>query len=537
MNAFCTRAALATGAAVFFLASAVARADAPIGEATSVAQKATAKGDAAPRNLDVGTKVVARDTIATDKIGKAAFRFLDDTRLSVGPNSSVTLADVVMSGPSGPKAFVLRASRGVFRFATGSGDHDAYRIQTPTATIGVRGTQFDVSLEGEQTRVSVLDGEVVLCPNRGRANFADCVEAVAGQSVLSGRIDSIPRATRLSQFRAATECPTPPFTPTEAQHMTQITRRAGIAGLFATLAAPALAQPWRPDRPIELVVGFAPGGGTDVVARLFARHLEGRLGQPITVVNRPGASSEVGMTHVARSRPDGHTLGLTNMPSFVTIPVERRAQYNLDSFAFIGNIMTDATGLIVKADSPITSVADLVARAKADPEAITISTSGIGTDDHLLLAMLSQQTGARFTIVHYTGAPPQRNALMGRQVHVNTVSVGEVMPQPDGVRFIGHAGREASRFAPGVPTMRSLGMDIEMYSERGLVLPRATPAAIVERMREAVAETAADPATRTTFEAQFIEPNYEAGPLWEARMRATQGQYAELWRRAPWINS
>jgi len=317
--------------------------------------------------------------------------------------------------------------------------------------------------------------------------------------------------------------------------MTQITRRAGIAGFLATLAAPALAQPWRPERPVELVVGFAPGGGTDIVARLFARHLEARLGQPITVTNRPGASSEVGLTYVARARPDGHVLGLTNMPSFVTVPVERRAQYNLDSFAFIGNIMTDPTGIIVKADGPIRDIPDLIARAKADPEGITISTSGIGTDDHLLVALLEQATGARFTLVHYNGAPQQRTALMSRLVHANMVSVGEVMPNPDGVRFIGHAGEQASRFAPATPTMKSLGLDVTMYSERGLVVPRATPAAVVERLREAVAETAADAATRTTFEAQFIEPSYEPGPIWEARMHATQGQYAELWRRSPWL--
>ncbi len=316
--------------------------------------------------------------------------------------------------------------------------------------------------------------------------------------------------------------------------MSLITRRAALATLLAT---PALAQGWRPDRPVELVVGFGPGGGTDIVARLFARHLETRLGQPITVVNRPGASSEVGMTYVARSRPDGHVLGLTNMPSFVTVPVERRAQYGLDSFAFIGNIMTDATGMIVKSDSPIRDIPDLIARAKADPEGITISTSGIGTDDHLLVAMLEQATGARFTLVHYNGAPQQRAALMGRQVQVNMVSVGEVMPNPEGVRFIGHAGDATSRFAPGVPTMKSLGLNLTMYSERGIVMPRGTPTAIVERMREAVAETAADAATIATFEAQFIAPSYEAGPVWEARMRATQGQYAELWRRAPWINS
>ena len=314
-------------------------------------------------------------------------------------------------------------------------------------------------------------------------------------------------------------------------------RRTLLGAGPALLAAPAFAQSWRPDRPIEFTVGFGAGGGTDIVARLFARHLEARLGVPLTVVNRPGAGSELGMAHVARSRPDGHTIGLTNMPAFVTIPVERRAQYNLDSFAFIGGIMNDPTGLVVRDGGPIRDVADLVRRALADPEGITVSTSGIGTDDHLLMAMISQATGARFTIVHFNGAPVQRNNLMAGHVQVNTMSVGEVMPNPDGLRFMAHAGRSTNRFAPHVPTMSSLGLEIEMYSERGIVMPIGTPSNIVGRMREAVAETAADPATIATFEAQFIEPRYEAGPQWEARMRYTQSRYSELWRRAPWINA
>ncbi|MCS6892690.1 MAG: tripartite tricarboxylate transporter substrate binding protein [Rhodovarius sp.] len=318
--------------------------------------------------------------------------------------------------------------------------------------------------------------------------------------------------------------------------MPRISRRTALSALMvAPLAAPAFASPWRPERPIEFTVGFAAGGGTDIVARLFARHLEPRLGVPITVVNRPGAGSELGMTYVARARPDGTVMGLTNMPAFVTIPVERRAQYNLDSFAFIGGIMTDPTGLVVRADSPIRDVPDLIRRALADPEGIIVSTSGIGTDDHLLMAMISEATGARFTLVHYNGAPIQRNNLMGGHVHVSTMSVGEVMPNPQGLRFIGHAGRSRSRFAPETPTLISLGLDIEMYSERGIVMPAGTPRPIVERIREAVAETAADPATRATFEAQFIEVSYEPGPQWEARMRSTQSRYAELWRRSPWI--
>lgn len=317
-----------------------------------------------------------------------------------------------------------------------------------------------------------------------------------------------------------------------------LTRRTALSALLAApLAAPALASPWRPDRPVEFTVGFAAGGGTDIVARLFARFLQPKLGVPVTVVNRPGAGSEVGMAHVARSRPDGHTIGLTNMPAFVTIPIERRAQYNLDSFAFVGGIMNDPTGIVTREDGPLRDLPTLIAAARARPEEIAVSTSGIGTDDHLLMAMISAETGARFTIVHFNGAPIQRNNLFAGNVQVNTMSVGEVMPTPERLRFLAHGGRERSRFAPEVPTLRELGLDIEMYSERGIVLPAGTPQPIVDRYREAVAEAAADPATLAAFEAQFIAPNYEPGPVFEARMRSVQQRYAELWRRAPWINA
>ena len=317
-----------------------------------------------------------------------------------------------------------------------------------------------------------------------------------------------------------------------------LSRRTVLGTLLsAPLAAPAIAHNWRPDRPVELVVGFAPGGGTDIVARLFARHLETQLGQSITVVNRPGASSEVALTYVARSRPDGQVIGLTNMPSFVMVPVERRAQYNLDSFAFIGNIMTDPTGIVVRADSPIRDVHDLIHRAKADPDGITVSTSGIGTDDQLMMALISRLADVRFTIVHYTGAPLQRTALMSGQVQLNTLSIGEIMPQPQGLRFLAHGGGGENRFAPGIPTFRSLGLDFTMFSERGLVVPVGTPAPIVERLRDAVQEAASDPAMVRSFEAQFIEPTLEPGPAWEARMRAAQTRYAALWREAPWINT
>jgi hypothetical protein len=174
-----------------------------IGTTTEVARKATADASGARRELDVGSDVAARETIVTDEVGRAAFRFLDNTQLSVGPNSSLRLDDFVFSQSSDPSSFVIRATRGVFRFATGRGTHEGYRIQTPVSTLGVRGTQFDVSIVGKQVRVSVLEGEVVLCPIGGRPNFVDCAEAVAGQSILSNRTRAnVVPTSSLPQLRA-----------------------------------------------------------------------------------------------------------------------------------------------------------------------------------------------------------------------------------------------------------------------------------------------------------------------------------------------
>jgi len=181
-----------------------------IGEATEVARNTLLDGPGAKRPIERGDPVAANNTILTDAAGRAAFRFVDDTRLSVGPNSSVRLDKFVFDGDTSPSSFVIRATKGLLRFSTGKGDHEAYRIQTPAATIGVRGTQFDVKIEGADVRVSVTDGEVVLCPNRGRPGFVDCVECKAGFSILSGRTRArVVPTSSLPQIRADALLPLP----------------------------------------------------------------------------------------------------------------------------------------------------------------------------------------------------------------------------------------------------------------------------------------------------------------------------------------
>ena len=144
-------------------------------------------------------------------------------------------------------------------------------------------------------------------------------------------------------------------------------RRSLLASAGALLAAPALAQPRWPDRPIEIIVGFTAGGGTDLDARSYAAALEKRIGGSVVVVNRPGAGGEVALAAVARSRPDGHTIGTTNMPGLLTIPIERTAQFKLDDFVGIGNLVTDPSAITVHEESPYRTLADLLAAARARP--------------------------------------------------------------------------------------------------------------------------------------------------------------------------
>jgi tripartite-type tricarboxylate transporter receptor subunit TctC len=311
-----------------------------------------------------------------------------------------------------------------------------------------------------------------------------------------------------------------------------MSRRALLGSLLAT---PALAQTTRyPDKPIEIFVGFVAGGGTDLDARSYARALEKRLGGIVVVINRPGAGGELALSSVARARPDGHTLGTTNYPSIITIPIERRAQFALEDFAPLANLVTDPSAITVRADGPYQTLADLLAAARAAPETITYASPGVGTDDHLQLVLLQQLTGVRLTHVVFQGDPQLRTALLGRQVDSIGLNLGAVTQVPDGTRMLSQAGARRSRFRPDVPTLRELGFAVDMASERGVVAPAGTPPAILARLREATADIARDPEFIAQVEARFTEPAYEPGEAWFARLRAQQEDYRGLWRRTPW---
>lgn len=312
-----------------------------------------------------------------------------------------------------------------------------------------------------------------------------------------------------------------------------------IAGLFMVLAttfSTHAAAAW-PEQNIQLIVGFAPGGGTDITARILARYLEKELGNNVIVINRPGASGSIGLSEVARSKPDGYTIGMTNMPGLVTLPIERDAGFTLDSFTYLGNLVRDPSAFSVALDSKYKNLQDIIDGAKKEPGVINYGSTGVGTDDHLAMVLFERATGTELNHVPYNGAAPLRTAVMGQHTAIGGMNLGEAMPYHDKtVRILAQASKERSPLAPEVPTFRELGVDLVFASERGIVGPKGIPAEATERLGGALKKIAAMPEFQKEMNQQFTEMDYLPGDEWLARLRESDKVFRGLWANQKWVN-
>lgn len=327
--------------------------------------------------------------------------------------------------------------------------------------------------------------------------------------------------------------------------MTRLDRRtllsATTLGLSATamgtLSAPALAQAW-PARPIELLLGFAAGGGTDILARTLAPFLEKHIGggARVGVVNRPGPGGEIGFTQLARARPDGHTIGMLNAPAFITIPHERRTRYTFESFEFITNLVSDPASINVHPASEFQTIHDLVTWAKANPGRMTIGMQGTGSAMHLATLAFMKKVGIRATLVPFPGTAPNRTALLGRHIMASTFGIGEAAPfvKEAQVRNLGFMAAGRWEELPDAKTMREQGIDLISGSDRGLAAPAGTPIEIIERLSAAVTASLADPEFRVKAREQllFLAPMPRAE--YRTHLARLNEEIAQLWRDDPW---
>lgn len=317
-------------------------------------------------------------------------------------------------------------------------------------------------------------------------------------------------------------------------------RRHLLTVLAATpLASPALAQPaWPAARPIEIVVGFAPGGGTDVMLRAIALFLAAELpGANFVINNRPGAGGETAYVVLQGARPDGYTIGGLNTPGYLSVPIERRVRYDRARIRTIARLVDDPTAFVVHRDSPYETLADLIADAKRRPGEISVGSSGVGTDDHLGLTLFQAATGTDFIHAPYAGAALVKNAVLARHIDVAGLNLGEIgMLGQDKPALRPLAGMGAHRWdlMPDVPTFRELGYDVLMTSERGIGAPRGVPDEIALRLQEAIARLVAKPEWEAKARQLELPMAYLPGAEWEAQMPAQEARYRRIWERTPW---
>ena len=263
-----------------------------------------------------------------------------------------------------------------------------------------------------------------------------------------------------------------------------VARRAFLA-MPALVPGRARAQPvssLEPGRPIQVIVPYPPGGGSDISARALAPVLERELGAAVVIVNRPGANSQIGLAQTAQARPDGHTLCYGLWPSTITLYLDpsRKAGFGKDSFTPLAMHVIDPGSIIVRADSPLRSLADLTAEAKARPGAVRVSDPGILSWEHLASLALQKAHGLSVNQIHYQGSAPALVALLSGEIEVAFVATGTAMSQSrSGVaRTLAVFDERESDYLPGVPTAAAQGTHIVTGSARGFIGPAGLPPAV-----------------------------------------------------------
>lgn len=268
----------------------------------------------------------------------------------------------------------------------------------------------------------------------------------------------------------------PPFT---------FARRSLLAAAFACVALPALAQSY-PNKPIRLVVGYAAGGATDVIARLVGQKMGEAMGQPLVVDNRAGANSNVGAEVVARAPADGYTVYVFTIANTINATLYDQLGYDPQKdFDPVGLIAKVPNILVVNHGVPVKTLAEYVAFAKAQPQGITFASSGSGSSIHMSAEMFKMITRLNMLHIPYRGSAPAVNDLIGGQVQSMFDNAPSALPHVQGgrLRALAITSLQRSPLLPDVPTVAESGYaGFDVQSWFGLAVPHGTPQPVVARL-------------------------------------------------------
>lgn len=273
-----------------------------------------------------------------------------------------------------------------------------------------------------------------------------------------------------------------------------ISRRSALTLVAAALATPALVRSARaagyPERFVTFIVPFAPGGPTDVMARVVGAALGEALGQSIVIENRGGAGGNIGIGMAARSAPDGYTMLLTSSAYVVNPSLYKNVPYDYQKdFLPVSNLGSSPNVFVANPQAGIKTLADLIKQAKAEPGKLSYASPGAGTTPHLAMELLKKRAGIDILHVPYTGAGPAMQAVLGNQVPLASTALPPAHPQIKSGKVIGLAGTGATRWydLPDLPTVMESGFpDFESETFQALFAPAGTPQAVVDKMSASV---------------------------------------------------
>lgn len=312
---------------------------------------------------------------------------------------------------------------------------------------------------------------------------------------------------------------------------TSITRRRvmalGVAAALSCFSHAVLAD--FPDRPIRLVVPFAPGGGTDMIARTLGAEMAKELNQTVIIENKPGAGTMIGTDHVAKSTPDGYTLVVASFAHAINPALQPKLSYGSnDAFAPVALIGRGPNVLVVRHESPYKSVADIVAAAKADPGGITYASQGTGTSAHLAGEMFANLADVNITHVPYRGAGPALTDLLGGHVDMMFATAAAVSNFGGKLRLLGVTTEEPSATFDGVPPIAKTVPGYRVESWYGLYVPAGTPKEVIERLNSAARIAANSPEFKNKLEQEGLQITAGAPQELDEYVRGEEKRWAKV---------
>lgn len=308
-------------------------------------------------------------------------------------------------------------------------------------------------------------------------------------------------------------------------------------GAFGLCAGRALAQPAYPQRPVKLIVPFAPGGPSDVIGRIVATLLQKSFGQGFVVENRAGAGGNIGTTAVSKAAPDGYTLLVSGTTQFTVNPwLYKSIVYDFErDFVPVAELAAAPAVFTVHAESGIKTIQELVARARANPGKLNVGNPGTGSPPHLAAELLRFDAGIKLVNVPYSGAGPAAQAVLARTVDASSTAVPAVQGLIDAGKLIGLAVTGATRWPtlPNVPTMIETGFPgFIVESLFALVAPAGTSGAIVQRLEKEVRLVLDTPEARERALATGFQIRVEGPAHLKARIARDAPKFKALIEKA-----